>query len=227
MLRDELTKVTIQYTIFFFLRPFPYLGSAHRVFNLHVLWSCGSSIFTWFSFMSFLITSLHLSSFGLPILRCPPTSMFSFLQSSSAFLSTRRNHLSLASLIFSLVFATLALISSFLDLPNPLYSHHNTQYAIQSNLFQLPYMSMISIHWMINLKWRIGILSWKGYVRSWLYKLIRDIPTSALHFWRSRSTCGLKRIQLVYSNYVMNIVLKKISWIQIQYLINQCVMFHE
>ena len=145
VLRDELAKVTIQYTIFFFLRPFPYLGSAHRVFNLHFLWSCGSSIFTWFSFMSFLITSLHLS-FGLPILRCPPTSMFSFLQSSSAFLSTLRNHLSLASLIFSLVFATLALISSFLDLPNPLYSHHNTQYAIQSNLFQLPYMSMISIH---------------------------------------------------------------------------------
>ena len=43
------------------LRSFPYLGSAHRVFNLHVLRYCASCIFTCFSFMSFLITSLHLS----------------------------------------------------------------------------------------------------------------------------------------------------------------------
>ena len=58
-----------------FSLPFPYLGSAHRVFDLHVLPSCGSSIFTPFPFMSFLITSLHLS-FCLPIFQCPPTSMF-------------------------------------------------------------------------------------------------------------------------------------------------------
>ena len=47
-----------------------------QVFNLHVLRSCSPSIFTPFSFMSFLITSLHLS-FGLPIFRCPSTSTFS------------------------------------------------------------------------------------------------------------------------------------------------------
>ena len=59
----------------FLLRPVPYLGSAHQVFNLHILRSCASSIVTPFSFMSFLITSLHLS-FGLHIFRCPPTSIF-------------------------------------------------------------------------------------------------------------------------------------------------------
>ena len=54
------------------LQPFPYLGSVHRVFNLHVLLSGASSIFTCFAFLSFLISSLHLS-FSLPIVRCPPT----------------------------------------------------------------------------------------------------------------------------------------------------------
>ena len=55
----------------------PYLGSAHRVFILYVLRYCASSIFTCFSFMSFLIPSLHLS-FGLPIHlpNTSPTSMY-------------------------------------------------------------------------------------------------------------------------------------------------------
>ena len=54
--------------------------------------------------------SLHLR-FGLPIFRCPPTSIFHVLiiTSASIFLSTWPNHLSLASLIFSLMFATPAL----------------------------------------------------------------------------------------------------------------------
>ena len=109
------------------LRTFPYLGSAHQVFNLHVLQSYASSIFTYFSFMSFLITSLHLS-FGLPIILCPPTSIFHVLitTSSSVFLSTWPNHLSLASIIFSLMFATpaLALISSFL-----IFTNHPSQHS--------------------------------------------------------------------------------------------------
>ena len=67
---------------YLFLQPFPYLGSAHRVFNLHVLWNCASSSFTPFSFMSFLITSLH-PSFGLPIFRFPPTSIFHVLITTS------------------------------------------------------------------------------------------------------------------------------------------------
>ena len=74
--------------------PFPYLGSAHQIFNLHVLRSC-ASIFTPFSFVSFLITSLHLS-FGLPIFRCPPTSMFLLLRLLQCF-STWPDHLSRAS----------------------------------------------------------------------------------------------------------------------------------
>ena len=104
-------------TVILLLRPFPYLGSAHQVFNLHVLRFCVSSIFTPFSFMYFLITSLHLS-FGVPIFRCPPTSTFHVLitTSSSVFLSACPNHLSLAYLIFSLMSATsaLTLISSVL-----------------------------------------------------------------------------------------------------------------
>ena len=66
-----------------------------------------SSIFTCLSFMYFLITSLHLS-FGLPIFRCPRTSICHVLiaTSSSVFLSAWPNHLFLASLIFSLLFAT-------------------------------------------------------------------------------------------------------------------------
>ena len=58
------------------LRLFPCLGSEHQVFNLHVLRSCASSIFTPFSFIYFLITSLHFS-FSLPIFRCPSLLLFS------------------------------------------------------------------------------------------------------------------------------------------------------
>ena len=95
------------------MRHFAYFRSVHQVFNLHVLRSCASSIYTSFSFMSVLITSLHLSV-GRPIFRCPPTSMFSLLHLLQVFLSTWPNHLSVASLIFSPMFATpaIALISS-------------------------------------------------------------------------------------------------------------------
>ena len=96
---------------------FRILGSEQEVFNLHVLLSCASSIFSPFSFMSFLITSPHLR-FGLHIFRCPSTSIFHVLDStSSVFLSTwSLNHLGFASLIILLMFATsvLALISSIL-----------------------------------------------------------------------------------------------------------------
>ena len=110
------------------LRPFPYLGSVHRVFNLHVLQSCASSIFTWFSFLSFLIISLHLSFL---IFLCPPTSIFHVLitTSSSVFLSTLPNHLSHGFLIVSRVcYSSLVLISSFLIF-SILYSHHPSQYS--------------------------------------------------------------------------------------------------
>ena len=53
----------------------PYLGSTDQVFNLHVLRSCASSVFTPFSSVFFLITSLHLS-LCLPIFRCPHTFIF-------------------------------------------------------------------------------------------------------------------------------------------------------
>ena len=109
-------KCVIFFNCLLLLRPFHYLRSAHQVFNLHVLVLLLSLLVSP-EVVSFLVTSLHLS-FGLPIFRCPPTSIFSSLHllSSSVFLSTCPNHLSLASLIFSLIFATppLALISSFL-----------------------------------------------------------------------------------------------------------------
>ena len=93
------------------LWPFPYLESAHQVFNLHVLLSCASSIFTNFSLCLFLLTSLHFS-FGLLTLRCPLTAIFHVLIAtrSSVFLSTWPNHLSLTSLIFSLIFASPGLV---------------------------------------------------------------------------------------------------------------------
>ena len=93
------------------LRPFPYLGSAHLVFNLHVLRSCACSIFTCFSFMSFLITSFRSSYLSV-------STHFHVLitTSSSVSVSTWPNHLSLASFIVSFMFATPAFahISSFL-----------------------------------------------------------------------------------------------------------------
>ena len=55
-----------------------FLGVGESSFNLHVLRSCASSILICFSFMHFLITSLHLS-FGLPIFLGTSTSMFSVL----------------------------------------------------------------------------------------------------------------------------------------------------
>ena len=107
--------------------PFPYLWSAHQVFNLHVLRSCASSIFTPFSFMSFLVTSLHLS-FGLPIFRCPPTYMFSLLHLLLSFSPHARTISVLFLFIFSLCLphAHTCPCSYFVipDLLNPLYSHH-------------------------------------------------------------------------------------------------------
>ena len=106
----------------FFLWSFLYLGSAHHTFILHVLRSCSSFLLSHsyniiFSFISFRTISLRLS-FHLPIFQCPLTSIFHVLITtpSCVFLSTCPNHLSLTSLIVSLIYATpaLALISSFL-----------------------------------------------------------------------------------------------------------------
>ena len=61
--------------LYFILQHFHYLGPAHQVF---ILWSCASSLYTLFSFISFRITSLHLS-FRFPIFRRPLTYMLSLL----------------------------------------------------------------------------------------------------------------------------------------------------
>ena len=107
--------------IFFF---FPYLGSAHQVFQ-----SPRSPVLCFFYLYSFLLhvfsynISLHLS-FGLLIFRCPTTSIFHVLiTTSSVFLSTCPKHLSLISLIFSLMFAT----------PGP-NTIKKTQTQLQTNL---------------------------------------------------------------------------------------------
>ena len=70
------------------LWPFPYLGLAHQVFNLHVLLSCAPSIFTCFPFMSFLSFLLHHStsavSFFLSFSVHPLSCSHLLLQSFSA-----------------------------------------------------------------------------------------------------------------------------------------------
>ena len=71
------------------LRPFPYLGSAHRVFNLHVLPSCASSILLLIAPPQFRSSYLLVSTHFHVVITT----------SSSVFLSTWPNHLSLASLI--------------------------------------------------------------------------------------------------------------------------------
>ena len=115
-------------TTLFLLRRFPCLWSTHGDFNLHVLRS--SAIFTCFSFMAFLIVSFHLG-FGLPIFRCPPTSIFPVVitKYSSVFLYTWPNHLGIASLILFTYFCHTCPRSYFfcLDLLNPLYAHHPSQ----------------------------------------------------------------------------------------------------
>ena len=91
--------------------------SAHRVFIFHILRDC--------AFFSLDAFHLHVFSynidslqFGLPIFRCPPTSIFHALITtpSHALLSTCPNHLCCVSLMFYLMFAApvLALIYSVL-----------------------------------------------------------------------------------------------------------------
>ena len=84
-------------------------------------------------YLYFLITSLHLS-FGVLICRCPPTSIFHVLitTSSAAFLSTWPNHLSRVSLIFSCTYVCHTRPCSYFSIPhllNPLYSQHLSQYS--------------------------------------------------------------------------------------------------
>ena len=110
--------------------PFAYLGSAHQIFILLVSRTCASSLCTNFAFMSFCITSLHLS-FSLPIFRCSLASMFSLLTSSSVFLSTWPYHLNLASLIL-LTYVCHTCPCSYLfcsDLLNLLSSHHPPKHS--------------------------------------------------------------------------------------------------
>ena len=67
------------------------------------------------------VSSVHMLTSFIYVVLCPLTSMFSSLHSALVFLSTFHNHLSLASLIFSLMLATLALGSYFFwpDFLNP------------------------------------------------------------------------------------------------------------
>ena len=73
-------KTALRFRILFLIRHFSLLGSWHRIFILHVLLSCASPIFTPFSFMSFLITSLTSVSVFLYFGDYPlPFSIFSLL----------------------------------------------------------------------------------------------------------------------------------------------------
>ena len=131
MLSSILVIITMIFFFFFFC--IFHLVSTHQVFNLPVLRHCASSNYTLLSH-SFFITSLHLS-FGLPIFRCSPTSIFHvrITTSSSVFLSTCPNHISLAYLMFSHEFATPALVLvcfiPFLQSLNPLHSRHPSEHS--------------------------------------------------------------------------------------------------
>ena len=109
------TKVV--HYFFYFFGLFPIWGR-HITFSISMFFALVLllSVCTPFSFMSFLITSLH-PSFGLPIFQCPPTTIFQVLitTSSSVFLATWSNHLSHFSYFLTYVCHTcLAHISSFL-----------------------------------------------------------------------------------------------------------------
>ena len=65
-------KTALRFRILLLIRPFPLLGSCHRISNLHVLLS--------YSFLLHVISYniTHLSV-GLPIFWCPLTSIFHIL----------------------------------------------------------------------------------------------------------------------------------------------------
>ena len=105
------------------LHPFPYLGSVHRVFNLHVLRSCASSIFIIAPSCVFLehhSTSVSVFlSFGVHSL---PSSMLSLVHLLQPF-SPHGLAISVSLLLF--VCHTCACSYFFCtDLLNPFYSHH-------------------------------------------------------------------------------------------------------
>ena len=125
------------FTLCFFL--FLHLRSAHKVFILHVLPSCASSLCTPFSFMS-----LHLS-FCLPMSRCPLISIFYVVitTSSSVFLSLWPNHRSLASQIFLTYFChPLLFLQSF---------------SFQASLFPSSISTFSSVFFLVNVVYVSGI----------------------------------------------------------------------
>ena len=137
---------SIQYLL---LRHFPHLGSDHQIFNLHVLRSCASSICTPFSFMSFLITSLHLLSFGVHPLPCShdiSTSPLSF--------SRHGLTLSVSLLLFYHLFATpaFALIYavqfSILFIP---ITHLNMTIQFLSSVYKSTILHFLSVLFSIDM----------------------------------------------------------------------------
>ena len=92
----------------------PFDNPELRIFNLHVLRPC-ASIFTLYSSLGHVFSyNTTPPQFRSYIFRCPPTSIFRVLinrlTSRSAFLFTWPDHLSLASYIFSPMFATPVLL---------------------------------------------------------------------------------------------------------------------
>ena len=115
---------------------------------------CVSTLCTTVSLMSFRISHLFMSVFFIPIFQCPLISIFHALitTSPSVFLSTHPDHLSLASLIVSLTFATpaFAFISSTLLFPMLFYSRHPQHYHLCSSyqiMFTLPQCPCLRQNW--------------------------------------------------------------------------------
>ena len=111
-------------TILFFFRHFHIWDwrIEFSVFTFSVR-SCSSSLRTPFSFIFFLIISLHLS-FGLPVFRCPPTSI-SLLHIRISFSPHGlTSHLCLPYLHLLLFLHSSLLLFFIHDILNPLYSNH-------------------------------------------------------------------------------------------------------
>ena len=98
-----------------YVNGFPFDNPELRIVNLHVLRPCASSIFTLYSFLRHVFSyNITPPQFRSSVFRYPPTSIFRVLinrpTSCSAFLFTWPYHLSLASFIFSPMFATPVLL---------------------------------------------------------------------------------------------------------------------
>ncbi len=141
--------------------------------------------------------SLHLR-FGLSIFRRPPASLLHVLisTSSSVFLSTWPNHLSIASVIFSFMFATSALALKVPD-TNLIYPGIIGQ---QASGFEVRRTSLWhNRYFHVQHKWRDAIsdkqVNTEKQSRSWSHRTICTKNNHCHQWWFSHTVCGSLAIE--------------------------------